>query len=175
VSPVSEISRHRNLTSRFNRLYPTLTELDTPSLHSTPLSAASPPPLVIDSDDSEPPQPHTLKSTSLPLPKEVRQLCPGFLLQFPDGQTAFSHYPWGLHDKVSMGFEISGIAHDGLTMTLHSVMCHCQQTLAKACPSCALLGEDSYLRKIISWLEEGVKESTNLVYFGIDGLHEIIH
>jgi hypothetical protein len=71
-----------------------------------------------------------------------------------------------------MGFGISGIVQDGSTMTLQSAMC--EQTLAKVCPSCALLREDSYLKGIVSRLEEGVKESTNLMYFGIDGLHEII-
>jgi hypothetical protein len=71
-----------------------------------------------------------------------------------------------------MGFGISGIAQNGSTMTLRSVMC--KQTSAKVCPSCALLGEDSYLKGIISQLEEGVKESTNLMHFGIGGLHEII-
>jgi hypothetical protein len=37
---------------------------------------------------------------------KTRTKCEGFLLRFPSGQTAFSSYPFGLHDKESLPWEI---------------------------------------------------------------------
>ena len=98
--------------------------------------------------------------------------CPGIKIDIPLGKSAHSSYPFALHEQYSDPWNYS--VTDG-QLVLHSRQCM-QNVLAKEsqCLPCRRLTENSRLEGIISRMEGGVHEYSNLVYHSIGGLIKII-
>jgi hypothetical protein len=97
--------------------------------------------------------------------------CTGYILRFPPGKTAWSLYPFKLHDTEPLAWTIGMVAANGEIMTLFSASCTGKAT----CMYCSDLEDNTRLKGIVNRIKNGIKEGTNLAYYGIDGLIEIVH
>jgi len=97
--------------------------------------------------------------------------CPGIKIDIPLGKSAHSSYPFALHEQYGDPWNYS--VTDG-QLVLHSRQCMQNVLVGDQCLPCRRLTENSRLEGIISRMEGGVHEYSNLVYHPIGGLIEII-
>jgi hypothetical protein len=166
VSPVYQQTEHIYLPPcpRYYVLDTSHVPDTNPSTSLPPHSLNSPIAINIEALPNDSPPPKSIQ-------RKVSKPCEGFLLRFPPGQSSFGDYPIGLHMKQSLPFEIASIPANGTTMILRSVTC---SGLA-SCTSCTELSENCHVKGIMKRMETGVREGSNLPYYGINGLYEIIH
>jgi len=98
--------------------------------------------------------------------------CPGIKVDIPLGKSAHSSYPYALHKQY--GDPWNYLVTDG-QLVLYSRQCMQNVLVEQAqCLPCQQLTKNSRLEGIMSRMEGGVHEYSNLVYHSIGGLIEII-
>ncbi|KAF8148643.1 hypothetical protein B0H34DRAFT_668291, partial [Crassisporium funariophilum] len=122
---------------------------------------------------SEAPKPHVESSKTLQ-PPALKMPCPGIEIQLPEGQSAHSSYPFGLHDSPGYPWDY---AVTGGHLVLYAKACKkiIDSKSRGPCKACVnLRDQDSNLEGILRRLETGVHENSRLVFHGIGGLVRII-
>jgi hypothetical protein len=98
--------------------------------------------------------------------------CPGYRLTFPPGQRADTSYPFALHTLISLPWYYS-TRKEGFVLVSHS--CLGLAVAGQRCGPCDDLGNNEYLKKIISRYTDGGQDNSPLVFHGIGGLVEVVH
>ncbi|KAJ6481266.1 hypothetical protein C8R47DRAFT_1284367, partial [Mycena vitilis] len=130
---------------------------------------------VIDVDAEANPQPTVKPIPTKPRVKSTPSVaCAGFAYPFgAPGETAGSHYPYMLHDVLTVPWTFTG-GMDG-TLTLRST--HCQKVARSGCTNCsacANLPHHVTLAGILDRAKYGVKEHAGYAYHSFSGLVEVI-
>ena len=97
--------------------------------------------------------------------------CPGVHVEIPEGKSAHSAYPFGLHDELGDPWDYS--VRKG-QLSLHARSCENLLTHQKQCDGCYLLASDPRLQGILDRMNKGVHENAHLVYHSIGGLVSIV-
>ena len=99
--------------------------------------------------------------------------CQGYILQFPDGQTPHSAYPFGLHDVRTLPWNYS--VHNGV-MTLRACGCSGCGTDAviRSCKECQRLDKNPSLEGIRTRFKDGVHENAHYAYHGTGGYQQLL-
>lgn len=99
--------------------------------------------------------------------------CQGYVLQFPEGQSPHSAYPFGLHDIRTLPWNYS--VHNGV-MTLHA--CGCSgcgiDAVTRSCKECQQLDKNPSLEGIRTRFKEGVHENAQYAYHGTAGYQQLL-
>jgi len=129
---------------------------------------------VIDVDEIE--TISDLPTNTQSIEKELfRPACQGYVLQFPDGQSPHSAYPFGLHDLRTLPWDYA--VHNGV-MTLYARGCSSSvgtNSVSGRCEECKRLEKNPSLEGIRTRLKDGVHENASYAYHGIGGHHQLLH
>jgi hypothetical protein len=107
-------------------------------------------------------------------PKDV--ICPGYELLFPKGQSAFSSYPFLLHERLTLPWSIILV---GTKLRLRSKSClkispSSDPTAATPCGKCAALHNDTIIMGIRHRSLDGAHESTPWAYLSPAQMYEAL-
>jgi len=98
--------------------------------------------------------------------------CTGIQLAFPPGVSPYSSYPFMLHNKYSLPWDIHILSH---RMWVQAIGC---KTLPshnqESCRPCRELLHNNIIEGILQRIETGVHENTPLAYQPIEGLIELV-
>jgi hypothetical protein len=99
--------------------------------------------------------------------------CQGYILQFPEGQTPHSGYPFGLHDIRTLPWDYS--VRNGV-MTLYARGCsgYDVDPVARCCKECKRLDKNPSLEGIRTRLKDGVHENAQYAYHGTAGYQQLL-
>jgi hypothetical protein len=81
-------------------------------------------------------------------------------------------YPFGLHTLLLLPWDYS-TCREGFFLTSH--LCAGKAEGNGPCCTCAGLGQNKYVQKIITRYTDGIHENTPLVYHGVGGLIDVVH
>ncbi|KAI0736220.1 hypothetical protein C8Q72DRAFT_756447, partial [Fomitopsis betulina] len=109
-----------------------------------------------------------------------RQPCPGFHFECPPGKSPYGAYPFGLHVKSSLPWNIT---IESTHLVLRSIVCdglsglrgssgHGSRPLS--CASCASLASNLMLTGIKEHMQDGVHENTPFHFHSFDSTTEIL-
>ena len=100
----------------------------------------------------------------------VRDTCSYVL---PDGKSAYSCYPFVLHDTLVLPWDFK--VQNGV-MTLFTQSCSgWAEVRAGSCRACQRLVKNKILEGVLMRSEEGVHENSGLTYHGFNGIQEMFH
>jgi hypothetical protein len=107
-------------------------------------------------------------------PTTNTRACQGYILQFPEGQTPHSGYPFGLHDVWTLPWDYS--VRNGV-MTLYARGCsgYGVDPVARCCEECKRLDKNPSLEGIRTRLKDGVHENAQYAYHGTEGYQQLLH
>jgi hypothetical protein len=102
-----------------------------------------------------------------------RPACQGYVLQFPDGQSPHSAYPFGLHDLRTLPWDYA--VRNGV-MTLYARGCSSFATnsVSGCCNECKRLEKNPSLEGIRTRLKDGVHENASYAYHGTGGYQQLL-
>lgn len=107
-------------------------------------------------------------------PSSTPQTCCGIEVKFPQGGSAHSSYPYGIHDELGDPWDYAVTRG---VMILRAKGCTSKAMLATAshkhgqrCDACDRLTENGNLQGVLRRIENGVHENTHLMYHSIGGL-----
>lgn len=105
-------------------------------------------------------------------PTELTTLCQGYRLDFPDGSSPHTSYPFGLHATVLLPW--CYLVRNG-QMILFATACtgHLPKGLT-SCQACKNLSKNKSLEGILTRIKDGVHENANFQYHGFGGLIELL-
>ncbi|KAF9006383.1 hypothetical protein BDZ89DRAFT_1233208 [Hymenopellis radicata] len=101
---------------------------------------------------------------------ELNRACPGVTIDIPEGQSAHSMYPFGLHDKFGDPWDYS--VRRGV-MSVFAPTCRVLRKNETICPGCSDLHADGRFSGIQNRINNGVHENTGLAYHGIASLQTL--
>ncbi|KAG5634895.1 hypothetical protein H0H81_000401 [Sphagnurus paluster] len=106
-------------------------------------------------------------------PKKSATACKGFTLDFPDGKSPHTAYPFALHDTLVLPWDY---AVKNNVMSLFATSCSgLSEGGGKPCQSCRQLIKNKTLEGIVGRVEDGTHESMAFAYLGIGALQEMLH
>ena len=105
-------------------------------------------------------------------PKMLATACNGYILDFPDGKSPHTTYPFALHDTLILPWDYR--IRNG-EMVLFSTSCTgTVEGKAKSCRPCQQLHRNENLEKIVGRIKDGVHENADFAYLGFSGLQEML-
>ena len=116
----------------------------------------------------QPPPIQVVELSALTATLVVPNPCPGYTLTFPEGQTAWSLYPFTVHSAEKIPWSI---ASSGENLVLHSLDPPCSQVSQSSntgnpqpCTSCKMLHDHDIIMGIQHCALDGAKERTPWAY-----------
>ena len=101
-----------------------------------------------------------------------RRPCTGTYLAMPDGVLPYSAYPFMLHEKFALPWNIHIVDHQ---MSIQSTHCTgVRETSSSSCQACSQLLTHQIVEGILQRIQTGIHASTSYVYQPIGGLIEIL-
>ena len=105
-------------------------------------------------------------------PKTMTRPCSGAYLAMPDGVLPYSAYPFMLHERFVLPWDIHIVDH---RMLLQSTKCRgVREASSDSCPACSRLLTHRIVEGILLRITNGVHANTSFVYQPIGGLIEIL-
>jgi hypothetical protein len=98
--------------------------------------------------------------------------CVGIQLTFPPGVNTYSAYPFSLHDKFSLPWDIHILSH---RMWIQAINCKkLPSPNLESCQPCRELLHNNVMEGILQRIDSGIHENTLLAYQPIGGLIELV-
>ena len=108
-------------------------------------------------------------------PFSTLQTCCGIEVKFPQGGSAHSSYPYGIHDELGDPWDYAVTRG---VMILRAKGCMSNATPShkhgQRCSACNRLTENGNLQGVLRRIENGVHENTHLMYHSVGGLVAIV-
>ena len=99
--------------------------------------------------------------------------CEGFAINFPDGKSPHTAYPFALHDTIILPWDYA--LKNGV-MKLFARSCRgLSNGSGITCQPCQYLAKNETLKSILTRMEDGAHENAGFAYHGFSGLQEILH
>src|SRR6266567_1726433 len=128
---------------------------------------------VIDVDETEsmtnPRAPSCDQSAKI---KSFRPACKGYILQFPEGQTPHSAYPFGLHDLWTLPWDYS-VCNGVMTLYARGCSGFGANSVDGCCEECKRLEKNPSLEGIRTRFKDGVHENAPYAYHGTGGYQQL--
>ena len=106
-------------------------------------------------------------------PKMSVAACKGYKINFPDGKSPHTTYPFALHDMIILPWDYA--LKNGM-MKLFAPSCHgLSEGSGTACQPCQQLIKNETLENILRWMEDGAHENTGFAYHRFSGLQKMLH
>jgi hypothetical protein len=102
----------------------------------------------------------------------MTRCCMGAYLVLPDGVLPYSAYPFMLHEKFALLWNIHIVDHQ---ISIQSICCTgVQEALSGSCGACSQLLTHQIVEGILQQIKTGLNASTSYTYQPIGGLIKII-
>lgn len=99
--------------------------------------------------------------------------CEGFILQFPDGKSPHTTYPFALHNTLILPWDYS--LKNGVMRLFAQSCCGISEGESQACRPCRQLTKNKRLEGILMRMKDATHENTAFAYQGFSDLHETLH
>jgi hypothetical protein len=107
-------------------------------------------------------------------PKTSANICKGYTLIFPDGQSPHDSYPFALHSHLELPWNYT-VRNGQMTLFARSCPGLLKKDGIDSCRACQNLLKNKMLEGILTCLEEGANENASFAYHGFHALIEMLH
>ncbi|PPQ83076.1 hypothetical protein CVT26_011922 [Gymnopilus dilepis] len=106
-------------------------------------------------------------------PVSRSQRCSGYALRLPGGRTPHGAYPFALHNILAIPWDYT-VRNNAMSLISRACEGFCKDGQT-CCMACRSLARNKTLEGILVRMEDGIPETTQYAYHGIDGLIQLLH
>ena len=107
-------------------------------------------------------------------PKTSANICKGYALIFPDGQSPHGSYPFALHSHIELPWNYT-VRNGQMTLFARGCPGLLKKDGIDSCRMCQNLHNHKMLEGILTRLKEGANENVSFAYHGFRALIEMLH
>lgn len=105
--------------------------------------------------------------------KTSMRVCDGYTMDFLEGKSPHTTYPFALHDTIILPWDYA--LKNGVMKLFARSCCGLSEGSGTACQPCQELAKNKKLKNILRRMEEGIHENAGFAYHGIAGLQQMLH